>query len=69
MKTTITVKGTHCESCKVLIEEVCSETKGIQSAKANFKTGKVEIEHDDTVDWNAWKKEIESLGEYEVILK
>lgn len=69
MKTTLTVKGTHCESCKAMIEDVCSETVGIKSATANFKTGKVEIEHDGTVDWQKFKQEIESLGEYEVVLE
>lgn len=69
MKTTIMVKGTHCESCKAIIEDVSSETAGIKSAKADFKTGKVDIEHDGNVDWQKFKKEIESLGEYEVILK
>ena len=49
--------------------DVGSDTPGIKSTKADFKTGKVEIEHDNSVDWQKFKKEIESLGEYEVMLK
>ena len=28
MKTTLTIKGTHCNSCKALIEDVCKEILG-----------------------------------------
>ena len=45
MKTSITVKGTHCESCKALIEDVLKDIDGVNSATADFKTGKTEIEH------------------------
>lgn len=69
MKTTITIQGTHCESCKAMIEEVSGETKGITRCTVDFKTGKAEIEHDGSVDWEAWKREVESLGEYKVQLK
>lgn len=66
MKTTITIKGTHCESCKALIEDVCKEIPGIISCNVDYKTGKTIIEHDEELDWKKFKKEIESLGEYKV---
>jgi copper chaperone CopZ len=66
MKTTLTIKGTHCNSCKVLIEDVCKETPGINSCNVEFKTGVTEIEHEENVDWQKFKKEVESLGEYKV---
>lgn len=66
MKTTLTIKGTHCNACKALIEDVCSEIGGIHSFNVDFSTGKTEIEHDENVDWEKLKKEIESLGEYRV---
>lgn len=66
MKTTITVKGTHCQSCKLLIEEVCSELSGVKSCAVDFKTGKTVIEHDEKLDLKKLKKEIESVGEYKV---
>ncbi len=68
MKTTLTIKGTHCASCKALIEDVCTAVPGIQSCSVDFKTGKTEIEHDEHTDWEHFKKEIESLGEYTVNL-
>lgn len=66
MKTTLTIKGTHCNACKALIEDVCSEINGIHSCKVDFSTGKTEIEHDENVDWEKLKKEVESVGEYKV---
>ncbi len=67
MKTTFSIKGMHCESCKTLIEEVCNEIEGVTSSNVNFKTGKVDIEHTKPLDKNNLKKEIKSLGDYEVI--
>lgn len=66
MKTTITVKGTHCKSCKMLIEEVCSEISSVKSCTVDFKTGKIVIEHEGKLDLKKLKKEIESVGEYKV---
>lgn len=66
MKTIITIKGTHCKSCKMLIEEACSEMPGIKSCSVDFKTGKTVIEHEGKLDFKKLKKEIESLGEYKV---
>lgn len=67
MHTTITIKGTHCPSCKALIEDVASETPGITSCVVDYATGKTEIEHDDTVDWNKFTNEVQSLGDYTVV--
>lgn len=64
MHTTLTIKGTHCPSCKAFIEDVAKETPGITSCTVDFKTGTTEIEHDETIDWNAFKREVQSLGNY-----
>lgn len=66
MKTIITIKGTHCKSCKMLIEEVCSEIPGVKACTVDFKTGKTVIEHDGKIDLKKLKKEIEAVGEYKV---
>jgi copper chaperone CopZ len=66
MQTTLTIKGTHCNSCKALIEDVCTEIPGINSCNVDFKTGITAIEHEEKVDWQKFKKEVESLGEYKV---
>lgn len=67
MKTAaIVIKGTHCNACKMLIEDVSCEIAGINSCKVDFATGKTEIGYDGNVDWNKFKIEVESLGDYKV---
>ena len=67
MKTTVTIKGTHCNACKILIEEVCSEMTGVHSCIVDFKSGQTMLEHNPCLDLKKVKQEIESLGKYEVI--
>ena len=64
--TTINIKGTHCNSCKLLIEDVCKDQKGAKSCAVDFASGKTVIEHDESFDWQAFKKEVEALGNYKV---
>lgn len=66
MNKELMITGTHCASCKVLIEEVCQETQGIKKATVDFKTGKTIIEYGGKVDWKKLKQEIEQLGPYKV---
>ena len=66
MKTTLTIKGMHCASCKAIIEDVCKEAKGVKNCTVDFKTGKAVIEYDGSLDVAALKKEIEALGTYTV---
>ncbi len=67
-KAIIQVRGTHCTACKALIEDVCKDIAGVMSCTVDFKTGKTVIEHDGKLDLALVKKEIESLGKYEVKL-
>ena len=64
MKTIITIKGTHCESCKSLIEDVARDVPGIISCDVDFQTGKAKIEHTDKLDWSIFQKEIATVGAY-----
>ncbi len=65
MKTTvIKIKGTHCNSCKLLIEDVCKDIKGVKLCNVDFHSGNTVIEHDENFDFNLFKKEVESLGQY-----
>lgn len=64
-KTTVTIAGTHCLSCKVLIEEVAKENSCVSVCEVDFATGKTVIEHKKCLDWQALKKEIDSLGDYQ----
>jgi len=67
MRTTLTIQGTHCNACKLLIEDVCKDIAGVKSCKVDFTTGKTEIEHDEHVDWRNLEQEIESIGKYKII--
>lgn len=66
MKTIFIIQGTRCNSCKLLIEDVCREIKGAKSCTVNFQTGETVVEHDESFDWNAFKSEVEALGNYKV---
>jgi len=66
MKTIITVKGTHCNACRMLIEDICKESAGVTSCSVDFKTGKTTIEHDAKTDFKKIKFEIEKAGYYKV---
>lgn len=65
-KTTIHIKGLHCGACKTLIEDVASEIGGIHSTNVDPKTGETVVEHDENFDLESLKREIESLGDYQV---
>lgn len=65
-KITLTITGTHCASCKALIEDVCKELPGVHSCTVDYTTGKTEIEHTEEFDMNKFAQEIEQLGEYKV---
>lgn len=66
MQTIITIQGTHCNACKLLIEDVCKEIAGVKSCAVDFQTGKTKIEHEKNLNWEALKKEINSLGKYKI---
>lgn len=68
MKTAITIKGTHCRACKMLIEDVCKDNKDITSCSVDFETGRTNIEHSKALKFEDLKKAIESLGDYRVAL-
>jgi len=66
IKTTFAIKGTHCTACKALIEEVAKENPAVKNITVNFKTGETTLEYLENLDWQELKKEIESLGEYQI---
>lgn len=67
-KKVITIKGTHCASCKAVIEDVSKDIEGVVSCTVDFNTGKTEIEYDDRLNWEKLKQEIETLEQYKVQL-
>ena len=66
MKTIVTISGTHCASCKALIEDVCKDDQNVSSCTVDFRTGRTEIEHSAAFNLDTLKKEIESVGKYKV---
>ena len=66
MKTIIRIEGTHCRSCKILIEDVCRDMVGVQSCNLDLETGEMVIERDEQFEPNRFKREIEELGGYTV---
>ncbi len=55
-KYTFYVTGTHCASCKILIEDVLSEQEFIKSVEVNLKKEIVEIETDSNENANELAK-------------
>ena len=69
MKTAvIKINGTHCKSCKLLIEDVSKDLKGVKSCCVDFQTGKTFIEYDEHFNLEKFKQEVEDLGKYKVEL-
>lgn len=69
MKTAvIKINGTHCKSCKLLIEDVSKDIKGVKSCCVDFQTGKTFIEYDEHFNLEEFKQGVEGLGEYKVEL-
>lgn len=66
LTTTLIIKGTHCNACKMLIEDVCKDIPGVQICTVNFQTGETVVEHDKNIDWERFRKEVEELGEYKI---
>lgn len=66
MQTTITVRGTHCAACKMLIEDACKGVRGVESCVVDYVSGKTIITHDDALDMGMLKKEIEGAGSFAV---
>lgn len=68
MRTILTIKGTHCQSCKMLIEDICKDIPGVKTCVVDFKTGKTTIEHESKDQLKKIKEEIEKAGDYKVKL-
>ncbi|XOU94016.1 MAG: cation transporter [Candidatus Kerfeldbacteria bacterium] len=69
MKTTISIKGMHCSSCKALIEDICQDIEGVESCNVDESTDKALINHKENLDLQILKKEIEDGNEYQVTLE
>lgn len=65
METEFNVKGMHCKSCEMLIEDALMDLKGVKKVNIDHKTGVVLVDHDN-VDLGKIKSVIVDEG-YEVL--
>jgi len=62
-KSTLKIKGMHCDACARTIEKALLKEKGIVSAKVNFTLGKAAIEYDpEKIDKGKIKRAIKKAG-------
>lgn len=65
MKQTIKIKGMHCRSCEILIEEKLAEIPEIKHTKVSYRSKTAEIISVKPVDESKIRKKIEEAG-YEI---
>ena len=57
------VKGMHCKSCEILINDSIEELEGIENTNSSYQKGEVVVSYDETkIDKQAIKKVIEDEG-------
>lgn len=66
-KSTVTIRGMHCPSCKTLIEDVAGDTPGVNSCAVDEKTGQATIDYDERLDWIQFGKELARVGPYQIV--
>lgn len=65
-KTTLYVKGMHCPSCEVLMEDKFKEEGNVQEVKADFRSQKVEVLYTGKIHKDVLNSKIQSYG-YEIV--
>lgn len=65
-KTTLYVKGMHCPSCEVLMEDKFREEGNVQEVKADFRSQKVEVLYTGKIHKDVLNSKIQSYG-YEIM--
>ena len=60
---TFSVPGIHCNSCALMIQEIGTEFPDIGKTDVDTEKKTVTIEYGDGLDLDAWKQEIEGMGE------
>jgi len=59
------VKGMSCNHCEMRVKKALESVEGVQSAKADHKTGVAVIEADDSVSKDQLVKAVNDTGLYE----
>ena len=65
-KIKLTIKGTHCQACKRLIERKFGAISGVVSVNVDFETGEAEIILERDITKDEFQKALEGM-EYEII--
>ncbi len=65
-KVQLTIKGTHCQACKRLIERKFTAIAGVVSANVDFETGAAEIILTRDISNDEFQKALDGM-EYKVI--
>ncbi len=60
-KKTFKVEGMHCNHCKVRVEEIVNDIKGV-AGKVNLKKGELTVSYEEDVDDELIKSRIERAG-------
>jgi sulfite exporter TauE/SafE/copper chaperone CopZ len=58
----IDIKGMHCASCELLIEEEVKKIPGVSHCKINYRKGSAEIFHNGNLDQNLLKAAVQEAG-------
>ena len=65
-KVQFTIKGTHCQACKRLIERKFTSITGVVSVNVDFETGATEVTLTRDISNDEFQKALEGM-EYKVI--
>lgn len=66
MKSIINLKGMHCASCRVLIEDICSDIPGISVCDVDVEKGMLTLEHDTNESLEKVVADIRNVSTYTI---
>lgn len=67
-KTTVPIKGMHCRSCEILVEDELLKVRGVKKAQVSEKEGVAHVFYEGSIDHNRIKHAVCEAG-YEVGVK
>ncbi len=62
-KIIVPIKGMHCRSCEILIEENLKNIQGVKKVEANYKTGKAEVYFENKNEGKKAKETVDHISE------
>jgi len=67
-KATVYIKGMHCRSCEILVEDELRKIKGVTDVKVSEKNGRAYVCYEGNIDHNKIEKAVRNAG-YELGMK